>query len=40
MDRQYSPSTGMDRSEWEITLEELTRMGLIVKREPVSDGDD
>jgi hypothetical protein len=27
VDRQYSPSTGMDRSEWKIILEELTRMG-------------
>jgi hypothetical protein len=28
----------MDRSKWEIILEELTRMGFIVKREHVSDG--
>jgi hypothetical protein len=34
MDRWYSPSTGMGRSEWEIILEELTRMGYIVKKEP------
>jgi hypothetical protein len=27
VDRQYSPSTSMDRSEWKIILEELTRMG-------------
>jgi hypothetical protein len=39
VDRQYSPSTGMDQSEWEISLEELTCMGLIVKKESVSDGD-
>jgi hypothetical protein len=35
--RQYSPSTGMDLSEWEIILVELTRMGYIVKQEPDSD---
>jgi hypothetical protein len=35
IDRKYSPSTGMDQSEWEINLEELTRMGLILKKEPV-----
>jgi hypothetical protein len=40
MDRQYSPSIGMDRSEWEIILEELTRMVYIVKKEPLSEGDD
>jgi hypothetical protein len=39
VDWQYSPSIGMGRSEWEIILEELTCMGLIVKTEPVSDGD-
>jgi hypothetical protein len=38
IDRQYSPSTGKDRREWEIILEELTCMGLIVKKEHVSDG--
>jgi hypothetical protein len=38
VDRQYSSSTGMDQSEWKIILEELTRMGYIVKREPDSDG--
>jgi hypothetical protein len=27
----------MDRSEWEIVLDELIRMGYIVKREPDSD---
>jgi hypothetical protein len=40
IDRQYSPSTGMDQSEWEIILEELTRMGHIVKQEPVNETDD
>jgi hypothetical protein len=34
IDRQYSPSTGMDHSEWEIILKELTLMGYIVKKEP------
>jgi hypothetical protein len=38
VDRQYSPSTGTDRSEWKIILEELTRMGYIVKKAPDSDG--
>jgi hypothetical protein len=38
VDRQYSPLTGMDWSEWEIILEELTRMGYIVKKESESDG--
>jgi hypothetical protein len=28
VDGQYSPSTDMDRSEWEKILEELTHMGL------------
>jgi hypothetical protein len=32
VDRQYSPSTGMDRSEWEIILEELILMGFLVKQ--------
>jgi hypothetical protein len=36
--RQYSPLTGLDQSEWEIILEELTRMSYIVKEEPDSDG--
>jgi hypothetical protein len=27
VDRQYSPSTGMDQNEWEIILEEYTCMG-------------
>jgi hypothetical protein len=40
IDRQYSPSTGMDWSEWEIILEELIWMRFIVKKEHVSDGDD
>jgi hypothetical protein len=39
IDRQYSPSTGMDRSEWEIILEELTHMGYIVKQEPINETD-
>jgi hypothetical protein len=39
IDRQYSPSTGMDRSEWEIILEELTCMGYIVKQEHVNETD-
>jgi hypothetical protein len=34
IDRWYSPSTSMDCSEWEIILEELTRIGYIVKKEP------
>jgi hypothetical protein len=38
VDRQYLPSTGKDRSEWEIILEELIRMGLLVKHEPLSEG--
>jgi hypothetical protein len=40
IDRQYSSLTGMDRSEWEIILEELIRMRFLVKKEPVSEGDD
>jgi hypothetical protein len=32
VDRQYSTSTGMDRSEWENILDELTHMGYIVKK--------
>jgi hypothetical protein len=39
-DRQYSPSTGMDQSEWEIILEDLTHMGYIVTEQPVSETDD
>jgi hypothetical protein len=40
VDRQYSPSIGMDQSEWEIILEELTHMGHIVKKEPDSADDE
>jgi hypothetical protein len=40
VDQQYSPSTGMNRNEWEIILEELIRMGFLVKHDPVSEGDD
>jgi hypothetical protein len=36
VDRQYWPSSNMDWSEWEIILEELTRMGLFVTQEPIS----
>jgi hypothetical protein len=39
IDRQYSPSTSMDRSEWEIISEEFIRMGLLVKQESVSEGE-
>jgi hypothetical protein len=39
VDRQYSPSTGMDRSEWEIILEELMCMRYIIKQELVSQAD-
>jgi hypothetical protein len=38
-DRQYSPSTGMNQSEWEIIVGVLICMGLLVKHEPVSDDD-
>jgi hypothetical protein len=38
VDWQYSPSTSMDRSEWEIIFEELTCIGYIVKKELESDG--
>jgi hypothetical protein len=38
-ERRYSPSTSMDRSEWEIILEQLLAMGLIVKEEVVSKDD-
>jgi hypothetical protein len=37
VDRQYSPSISMGLIEWEIILEEHTRMGNIVKEEPASD---
>jgi hypothetical protein len=30
VERWYSPLTGMDCSEWEIILEQLLSMGLIV----------
>jgi hypothetical protein len=40
VDRQYSPSTGMDHSEWEIILEELTHMGFLVKRESLSESEE
>jgi hypothetical protein len=40
VERWYSPSTGMDWSEWEIILEQLLIMGLIVKEEVVSETDD
>jgi hypothetical protein len=38
VDRQYSPSTGMARREWEVILDQLIRKGYIVKEEPDSDG--
>jgi hypothetical protein len=37
IDRRYSPSTGMGLSEWEVILDELIRMGYIVKEEPNSN---
>jgi hypothetical protein len=40
IDRQYSPSTGMDLSESEIILDERTRICYIVKKEPDSDGNE
>jgi hypothetical protein len=40
VDRQYSPLTGMDLSEWKIILDELTRMGYIVKKELNNDGNE
>jgi hypothetical protein len=39
VNREYS-STGTDRSEWEIFLEQLTIVGYIVKKEPESETDD
>jgi hypothetical protein len=39
-ERRYSPSTGIDRSKWEIILEQHLIMGLIVKKEVVSENDD
>jgi hypothetical protein len=38
-ERRYSPSIGMDQSEWEIILEQLVITGYIVKEEPVSETD-
>jgi hypothetical protein len=38
VDRQYSPSTVMEQSEWEIIFDELIFMGLHVKQEPISEG--
>jgi hypothetical protein len=38
VDRQYSPSTGMDRREWEVILDQLIHKGYIVKEELDSDG--
>jgi hypothetical protein len=35
VDKWYSPSIGMEPSEWEIILHELTRMGYIVKKNPI-----
>jgi hypothetical protein len=40
VDRQYSPSTDMDMSEWEIILKQLITMGYIVREELVSKTDD
>jgi hypothetical protein len=40
VDKWYSPSTGMEPSEWEIILHELTRMSYIIKKEPNSDGNE
>jgi hypothetical protein len=37
IDRRYSPSTIMGLSEWEAILDELIRMGYIVKEEPDID---
>jgi hypothetical protein len=39
VNRQYSPSASMDHSEWEVILEELLRMGFLVKNEAVSEGE-
>jgi hypothetical protein len=39
VDRQYSPSTSVYHSEWEIILGELIHMGFLVKHEPVSEGE-
>jgi hypothetical protein len=40
VDRRYSPLIGMDLSDWEVILDELTHMGYIVKEEPTSDNDE
>jgi hypothetical protein len=40
VDRRYSPSTDMGLSEWEIILDEVIRMGYIVKKEPDDDHND
>jgi hypothetical protein len=37
VDRRYSPLTDMGLYEWEIVLNELIRMGYIVKKEPDDD---
>jgi hypothetical protein len=39
LESRYSPSTGMDHSEWEIIFE-LLAMGLIVNQDAVSDDND
>jgi hypothetical protein len=38
VDMQCSPSTSMNRREWEINLDQLICMGYIVKKEHDSDG--
>jgi hypothetical protein len=40
IDRQYSPSTSTDQSEWEMILGELICMRFLLKHTPVSEGDD
>jgi hypothetical protein len=35
VDRQYSPSIGMDLSEWEIILDEHIRMGILQRKNPI-----
>jgi hypothetical protein len=37
VDRRYSPLTGMGLSEWEVIIDELIRMGYVVKEELDSD---
>jgi hypothetical protein len=32
----YSPSTGMEMSEWQIMLEQFIAMGVVVKEEVVN----